>query len=62
MYIDEISKNDVEGVIFLNLNRYSMRDKALGSLKGILRSALPVVLICGYKKQWRGHGNNNFFP
>ena len=47
-YIDEISKNDVEGIIFFNLSRYSMRDKALGSLKGILRSAFTFA----YEQYW----------
>lgn len=48
LYIDEISKNDVEGVLFFNLNRYSLRDKALGSLKGILRSAFTFA----YEQYW----------
>ena len=47
MYIDEISKNDVEGVLFFNLSRYSLRDKAFGSLKGILITATPLKQVYG---------------
>ncbi len=47
-YIDAITKGDVEGIMFFNLERYSLRDKALGSLKGILRSAFSFA----YEQYW----------
>ena len=42
-FIDTITKNDVEGILFYNLGRYTMREKAMGSLKGILRSAFTFA-------------------
>ena len=47
-YIDSISKNDVEGIMFFNLERYTMRDKAMSSLKGILRSTFNFA----YEQYW----------
>ena len=47
-YIDAITKNDVEGVVYLNLERYSLRDKAMCSLKGILRAAFCFA----YEQYW----------
>ncbi len=42
-FIDEITKMDVEGIVFFNLERYNLREKAMGSLKGILRSAFSFA-------------------
>ncbi len=47
-FIDTISKNDVEGIVFYNLDRYTMREKAMGALKGILRSAFTFA----YEQYW----------
>lgn len=47
-FVDEITKSDVEGVVFMNLERYEMRDKALNSLKGILRATFNFA----YEQYW----------
>ena len=47
-FVDEITKSDVEGVVFMNLERYSLRDKAMNSLKGILRAAFNFA----YEQYW----------
>lgn len=36
-FIDEITKKEIEGIVFLNLDRYDLRSKAFKSLRGLLR-------------------------
>lgn len=47
-FIDQISKADVENIVYFNLNRYDMRDKAFKSLKGILR----MVFKQAFNEYW----------
>ena len=37
MFIEAITKKDIEKIILYNLNRYSMRDRAFSNMVGILR-------------------------
>ncbi len=46
-FIDEITKAEVENVVFMNLSRYDLRGKALSSLKGILRMVFRLA-FCEY--------------
>lgn len=48
MFIEDISKTDIEDVVFMNLERYSLREKALKELKSILRSAFTLA----YEEYW----------
>lgn len=47
-FVDEITKKDVEGVIYMNLSRYSLRKKGLASMKSILRA----VFVLAYEEYW----------
>ena len=46
--IDTISKKDIEDIVFYNLTRYSLREKALKELKGILKAAFTLA----YEEYW----------
>ncbi len=46
--IDTISKKDIEDIVFYNLTRYSLRDKALKELKSILKAAFSLA----YEEYW----------
>ena len=48
MYMDTITKSDIEGIIFYNLDRYSLRTKAFNALKGILNAAFTLA----YEEYW----------
>lgn len=48
LFIDCITKKDVEEIVYYNLERYSMREKAMSSLKGILRAAFTFA----YEQYW----------
>lgn len=37
MFIESITKKDIDKIILHNLNRYSMRDRAFNNMVGILR-------------------------
>lgn len=47
-FIDEISKTDIEDMIYYNLDRYSLREKALKMMKCILNSAFSLA----YEQYW----------
>lgn len=47
-FIDKISKADIEEIVFYNLQRYDLRDKALNAMKGILRSTFAFA----YEQYW----------
>ena len=47
-FIDEINKADIEGIVLYNLQRYDLREKALKSMTGILRSAFALA----YEQYW----------
>lgn len=42
-YIDDISKKDIEDIVSFNLERYSLREKALKNMKGILKAAFTLA-------------------
>ncbi len=42
-YVDEISKVDIENIVYFNLERYYLRRKALEALEGILRSTFKLA-------------------
>lgn len=48
MFIDTITKKDVEDIIYYNLERYSLREKALKEVKGILKAAFELA----YEEYW----------
>ena len=48
MFIDDISKSDIEHIVFMNLDRYHLREKALKELKSILRSAF----VLAFEEYW----------
>jgi len=48
MFIDEISKRDVEEIVRFNLDRYSLKKKAFSSLRGIMFS----VFSFAYEEYW----------
>ena len=48
MFIDTITKKDVEDIIYYNLERYSLREKALKEVKGILKAAFSLA----YEEYW----------
>ncbi len=43
MFIDEITKKDIENIVYSNLQKYSLRKKAFSALKGILRSTFALA-------------------
>ncbi len=47
-YIDEITKSEIEDIVYFNLDRYNLRDKAMISLKSILRSTFNLA----YSQYW----------
>ncbi|MCR5024900.1 MAG: site-specific integrase [Lachnospiraceae bacterium] len=48
LYIDEISKKDVESICFFNLKKYDLAPKAFASLRGIL----SAVFSLAYGEYW----------
>lgn len=46
-FIDAITKAEVEDIVFLNLDRYNLREKAFNALKSILRNVFSMAL-CKY--------------
>lgn len=48
LFIDEITKNDIESVVMMNLERYSIRKKALASMRAILNSVFELA----YCEEW----------
>lgn len=48
MFISEIGKTDIEDLIFMNLSRYSLREKGLASLRRILKPAFDLA----YSSEW----------
>lgn len=48
MFIDTITKKGVEDIIYYNLERYSLREKALKEVKGILKAAFALA----YEEYW----------
>ena len=48
MPIDTITKKDIEDIIFFNLDRYSLRDKALKMLKSMLKMTFDLA----YDEYW----------
>lgn len=47
-YIDDITKKDIENVVYMNLSRYDLRKKGLASMKSILRS----VFALAFEEYW----------
>ena len=47
-FIDTISKKDIEDIVYYNLKRYSLREKALKEVKGILKAAFTLA----YEEYW----------
>lgn len=47
-FIDDITKKDIENVIYMNLSRYDLRKKGLASMKSILRS----IFTLAYEEYW----------
>lgn len=47
-FIDEITKKDIENVVYMNLSRYDLRKKGLASMKSILRS----VFALAFEEYW----------
>lgn len=47
-FIDSISKKDVEDIVYYNLERYTLREKALKEVKGILKAAFTLA----YEEYW----------
>lgn len=48
MYVDEISKRDIENICFYNLNRLELRDKSFLGMRGILKSVFQKA----YEEYW----------
>jgi len=48
MFIDSITKSDIEDIVCYNLERYTLREKALKELKSILKS----VFTLAYEEYW----------
>lgn len=48
MYIEDITKHDIDNVIQLNLKKYNLRDKGYSSLKAILRNVFAKATYMGY--------------
>ena len=42
-FVDEITKSDIEGIVLYNLKRYNLRDKALKSMTGLMRSTFALA-------------------
>ncbi len=47
-YIDAITKSDIEEIIYYNMKKYSLREKALNSLKSILKASFELA----YEQYW----------
>ena len=47
-FVDEITKKDIENVVFMNLQRYDLKKKAFSSMKGILKSVFELA----YEEYW----------
>ena len=47
-FVDEITKKDIENVVYMNLSRYNLRKKGLASMKSILRA----VFTFAYEEYW----------
>lgn len=47
-FIDEITKKDIENVVYMNLSRHDLRKKGLASMKSILRS----VFALAFEEYW----------
>ena len=47
-FIDEITKKDIEAVVFSNLKRYDLRKKAFYSLRGLIKSVFQLA----YEESW----------
>lgn len=47
-YIDSITKSDIEGIIYMNLSRFSLREKGFKGLTLILRTAFNLA----YEQSW----------
>ena len=48
MYIDTITRKDIEDIIFFNLSRYELRKKGFSSLKSILRGVFRKAFTEGW--------------
>lgn len=43
MFVDKISKKDIENICITNIERYSLREKAIKSMRGILKSVFDLA-------------------
>lgn len=54
LYVDEISKKDIENICMINLSRYNMTKKAFLSMRGILKA----VFRFAFGEYWITNGNH----